>query len=64
MADELMTAQEVATRLRVSRETVRRWLRDGKLKGFVVSDAAGWRIPVSEVDRFIDERLSCKRDQD
>jgi excisionase family DNA binding protein len=30
--DALMTTQEVASALRVSRQTVTRWVRDGKLK--------------------------------
>ena len=35
----------------VSRETVRRWLRSGEMKGTLLGDRAGWRIPASEIER-------------
>jgi len=44
--EDLMTVPEVAERLRVCRETVRRWARSGRLKAFragrkyLISDAA------------------------
>jgi len=54
MADDLLTVPEVAKRLRVSEETVRRWLRDGRLSGRrLPSTRAGWRIPASELHRFV-----------
>jgi excisionase family DNA binding protein len=52
--DPLLTVPEVAARLRLNPETVRRWLRQGKLCGVAMgSDRAGWRIPESEVRRFL-----------
>ena len=48
---------ELAERLRVDPETVRRWLRAGKLRGILLSQQGGYRIPDSEVRRFITERL-------
>jgi excisionase family DNA binding protein len=54
--DRLLTVQEVAARLRVDPETVRRMLRAGRLHGTIpVSPRAGWRIPESEVQRLIEE---------
>jgi len=48
--EQLLTVPEVARRLRISEETVRRWLRGGKLKGIrLATERAGWRIPASEV---------------
>ncbi len=48
-----MKVDEVAKRLRVSEETVRNWLRAGHLKGTRVGGRrAGWRVPVSEVERM------------
>ena len=47
---------EVAERLRVDPETVRRWLRAGKLRGMLLSQQGGYRIPESELRRFISER--------
>ncbi len=56
MNDEpLLTVPEVAQRLRVTAETVRRWLRAGRLRGARISDAAGYRIPRSEVARLLRE---------
>jgi excisionase family DNA binding protein len=48
---------EVAERLRVDPETVRRWLRAGKLRGMLLSQQGGYRISDSELQRFIAERL-------
>lgn len=51
--ETMLTVDEVATRLRVHAETVRRWLRSGKLHGHLLGDRAGWRIPASEVERLL-----------
>jgi len=52
--DRLLTVQEVAARLRVNPETVRRWLRQGRLQGALLGgDRAGYRIPAAEVERFL-----------
>uniref|UniRef100_A0A831X6V0 DNA-binding protein n=1 Tax=Thermorudis peleae TaxID=1382356 RepID=A0A831X6V0_9BACT len=56
MAEPMLTVREVAERLRVNAETVRRWLRSGQLKGVWLSDRAGWRIPAGELERFLRER--------
>ena len=50
MVDEpLLTVQEVAEQLRVNPETVRRWLRQGKLRGrsAPVGSRGEYRIPAS-----------------
>ena len=58
MVDEtLLKVQDIATRLGVHQETVRNWLRAGKLRGRRMSDRMGWRVPESEVRRFIAEEL-------
>jgi excisionase family DNA binding protein len=50
----MLTVSEVADRLRLKPETVRRWLRSGKLRGVSLgSDSAGWRVPQSEVERLL-----------
>jgi excisionase family DNA binding protein len=54
--DRLLTVPEVAEQLRMSEETVRRLLRSGRLKGRRYgSTRLGWRIPASELRRFITE---------
>lgn len=54
---EMLTVAEVATRLKVREEAVRRWLRDGQLKGVRLGGTRlGWSIPESELERFIADR--------
>ena len=54
--DRLLTVPEVASMLRVNPETVRRMLRNGRLRGTMpVSPRAGWRITESEVRRLLEE---------
>ncbi|HLZ70446.1 MAG TPA: helix-turn-helix domain-containing protein [Dehalococcoidia bacterium] len=57
MTDEpLLTIPEVAQRLRLNPETVRRWLHDGRMRGYRIgSTRAGWRIPESEIRRVLTE---------
>ena len=53
--EELLTVDEVARRLKLHRETVRRWIRAGRLKAISLgSDRAGLRIRASEVRRLLD----------
>ena len=52
--DRLLTVPEVADRLRLKPETIRRWLRSGRLRGISLgSDHAGWRVRESEVERLL-----------
>ena len=52
----LLTVREVAERIRSSPETVRRWLRAGKLRGFRLGGTKlGYRVPEGELERFLAE---------
>jgi excisionase family DNA binding protein len=52
--DPLLTVEEVARIVRVNPETVRRWLRDGLLRGVRPgSRRLGYRIRRSELQRFL-----------
>jgi excisionase family DNA binding protein len=54
--EELLTVEEVAARLKVHRETVRAWLRHGRLRGTRPGGTRlGWRIPASELERLLRE---------
>ena len=54
MNERLLTVREVAERIRSSPETVRRWLRQGKLRGFRPGGTKlGYRVSESELQRFI-----------
>jgi excisionase family DNA binding protein len=50
---QYLTVPEVAQRLTLSEEVVRRWLRSGKLRGTLLSRRAGYRIPTCEVERVL-----------
>jgi excisionase family DNA binding protein len=68
--DRLLTVPEVAEQMRASEETVRRWLRSGRLHGFQPGGTRlGWRIAESEVQRFrrelsVDARRDAAEHQD
>jgi excisionase family DNA binding protein len=50
----LLTVREVAERIRASPETVRRWLRQGRLRGFRPGGTKlGYRVPEGELQRFL-----------
>jgi excisionase family DNA binding protein len=55
--EDLLTVEDVASRLGVHEQTVRRWLRDGQLKGVMLTRRAGYRIRESELEYVIDEGL-------
>ena len=44
MISNLLTVEEVATTLKVPETTIRKWLKDGKLKGVKLPNG-DWRIP-------------------
>ncbi len=53
--DELLTVDEIAQRLKLHPETIRRWIRAGRLRGvWLGSDHAGWRIRASDVERLLE----------
>ncbi len=52
--DRPLTVTEVADRLSVTEETVRRWLRAGQLEGTLLSRKAGWRIRPEAIDKMFD----------
>ncbi len=52
-----VTVDEAANYLGVHPQTIRRWLRDGRLQGTMISRAAGYRIRREEVDRVLEVGL-------
>jgi excisionase family DNA binding protein len=52
--EQLLTVAQVAERLQAHPETVRRWLRAGKLRGSKVGGSRlGYRISEGELERFL-----------
>lgn len=61
MAEELLTVDEVAARLKLTPYTIREWLRAGRIRGIRIgSRRAGWRVAESEVERFIREQAAAE----
>jgi excisionase family DNA binding protein len=56
MEDRLLTVEQVADRLQVNEQTVRRWLRDNDLAGIPFGGRTGWRISEEELQAFLDRR--------
>jgi excisionase family DNA binding protein len=52
MSETYLTPEEAAARYKLKVGTVRKWLRQGKLKGFKVAGTL-WRIEEAELERFI-----------
>lgn len=58
--NEFLTSQDIAERLHVNIETVRRWLRTGKLKGTPLG-RAGYRIEEADYEAFLRARKDADR---
>jgi excisionase family DNA binding protein len=54
--DKLLTVQEAADNLRVSRSTIWRWCRDGTLSS-AFKVGRNWRIRQSEVEKIMGQSL-------
>ena len=52
----MISVQQVADRLSVHPETVKRWLRAGDLVGYALGDRAGWRVREDDLDAFLQVR--------
>jgi len=53
---EYLTVAQVAEKLQVHPETVTRWIRQGTLRGILLSRRAGYRIEPSDLNRFMDSK--------
>ena len=60
--DRLLTVPEVAERMRVGVDTVRRWLRTGRLKGLLPGGTkTGYRVRERDLEAFIDGATTGER---
>jgi excisionase family DNA binding protein len=55
--DPWLTVEQIAERLQMHPDTIRRFLREGRLRGYRLTRRAGWRVRASEVDRFVTGEL-------
>lgn len=51
---EMLTVQQVAEYLQVHPETVRKWLRERRMRGVNVGGKGGWRVRRGDLERFIE----------
>jgi excisionase family DNA binding protein len=61
---EWLTVDDVAEQLKVHPDSVRRWLRAGRLKGHLISRRAGYRIRPEDVERFVTGERRTDREQE
>lgn len=62
--ERLLTVEEIAERVRVTTETVRRWLRDWRrtggregLRGLQLAPRKGWRVREADLSRFLEQHF-------
>ena len=60
MDERYFTIEEIATRFKVTRQTVQNWLREGKLDSVKLGRAR--RILESSVDRMLKEGSTVRRE--
>ncbi len=56
--EQMLSLEEVAERLQVSGQTVRRWIKSGRLVAY--KPGLGWRIRPSDLEAFLETRSSPK----
>jgi excisionase family DNA binding protein len=54
MKEQALTPDEAAKILKVSPQTIRRWLRDGSIKGTKVGGGKLWRISQATIDGYLE----------
>jgi excisionase family DNA binding protein len=52
---EFLTTKEIAEKLNLNEETVRRWIRDRKLNAEDLGKGYGYRVSIAELERFLTE---------
>jgi excisionase family DNA binding protein len=53
VTENWLTVDQVAERIQLHPDTVRLWLRTGRIKGTKLSRRAGYRIPETELQRVL-----------
>ena len=51
-----LTVEEIVDMLKVHEQTVRRWLREGELRGVLLGRKAGYRVRESDLAAFLQAR--------
>lgn len=53
--EQLLTVEDVANQLQVHPETVRKWLREGRLEGVRLTRRAGWRVRPGALEAMLEQ---------
>jgi excisionase family DNA binding protein len=61
--DKLYTIDEIAQLLSVHPETVRNWIRTGKLSAINLGGSAGYRVSQSDLDAFLRSLRGTPREE-
>ena len=64
LVESWLTTEEVVQILKVSAKSVWRYLRSGQLRGRYLGGKAGWRIPQSAVQEFMESLPDHAPDDD
>lgn len=56
--EQWLTVAQIAERLQVHPETVRRWLRDGRLPGRNFGGKGGYRVRPQDLEAFMGQESS------
>lgn len=56
MEKRAVSIKEAAAILGVSIVTIRRSIKGGSLKAFQLNESGKWRVPIDEIDRFLEGR--------
>jgi len=58
--DAWLTVQEICDQLKVSDQTVRRWIKAGELRATNLGGKAGYRVRVTDMEAFLEQRREGK----
>jgi len=61
VGEHYYSPEEVAEKYNVSGVVVRKWLREGKLKGFKLGGKI-WRIPETELEHFVQNGFTTEKE--
>lgn len=53
------TVADIVEALKVHEQTVRRWLRDGELRGYNLGGKSGYRIRARDLEAFLESRVEA-----
>ena len=54
--EQWLTVEDIVELLKVHEQTVRRWLREGQLRGVLLGRKAGYRVRASDLEAFLAAR--------